>query len=174
VFVPGKHSHFSLKFSGNDNNLPSRGGSERCYTLVGSSQLGNIRLIWKGLTEISLSLLFSSRKVKSFKKIGHQIQGILAEGQGLVQLTSLKFVQKIDKIFNSWSKLVSTRRSTVLILPRQQGFPASGVKSFKTLLVRLGTYPRGEHLPLWNALALFVMFMLECISSSGTNTCSKS
>jgi hypothetical protein len=149
----------------------------RCYTLVGSSQLGNIRLIWKGLTEISLSLLFSSRKVKSFKKIGHQIQGILTEGQGLVQLTSLKFVQKIDKIFirkNCWSKLVSTRRSTVLILPRQQGFPASGVKSFKTLLVRLGTHPRGEHLPLWNALALFVMFMLECIGSSGTNTCSKS
>jgi hypothetical protein len=52
-------------------------------------------------------------------------QGRLTEGGGSVQLTSIKvalFETKANSIFNikmSWSKLVSTGRSTVLRLPLQ-------------------------------------------------------
>jgi hypothetical protein len=63
-------------------------------------------------------------------------QGILTEGEGSVQLTSsLKvacFVKKEYNIFNikmSWSKLVSTRRPSVLSLSPQQDFPALGNNS---------------------------------------------
>ncbi len=57
-------------------------------------------------------------------------QGILIDGKGWVQLTSslrlLVLVKKVNNIFiikRSWSKLVSTRRSTVLSLSRQKDFP---------------------------------------------------
>ncbi len=56
-------------------------------------------------------------------------QGILTEGEGLVQFTSpfSSFCNKVNNGFSiksSWSKLVSTRRSTVLSLPLQLVFPA--------------------------------------------------
>jgi len=62
-----------------------------------------------------------------------RIQGTLAEGEGSVQFTSSLrgcFVKEEKYCFflkNSQFELVSTRRSTVLILSLRQGFPAGTI-----------------------------------------------
>jgi len=41
----------------------------------------------------------------------------------LIVVACLKNVNNVGNIRSTWSKLVRTRRSTVLSLPLQQGFP---------------------------------------------------
>ncbi len=61
-----------------------------------------------------------------------QNQGTLNEEESSARLTDLLikeacFVKKVNNMHNlkrSWSKIVSTRRSTVLSIPLQSGFPA--------------------------------------------------
>jgi hypothetical protein len=70
------------------------------------------------------SSLFLGYKLKPWPGNPHR-KGKLSTDDLLIKVTC--FVKKVNNIFNiemSWSRLISTRRSTVQGLPLQKGFPA--------------------------------------------------
>jgi hypothetical protein len=86
----------------------------------------NFNLIW--VQRIFFHFINFYEFTTSIKRV--LLQGSLTEAESSVRLTSAPrkavFVKKINNFIMPcrWFKLVSTRRSTVLILPLKLGFPA--------------------------------------------------